>query len=254
MNYFLALASILFIYVNIWFIISIFKRRNDVADEAWGLGFVLLAWVSLALSSSLSFQNILINILVTIWGLRLFLHIHKRHKNKDEDSRYAAWRKSWKNFYLRSYLQVFLLQGLFLYTVSLPVLIVNKNPIDDLNVFILIGLIVWFIGFYFEFTADKELRNFLKVEENKGKIMDKGLWRYSRHPNYFGEVTQWWGIWIISLPSIYGIFGIIGPITISVLILFVSGIPLLEKKYKGRADFEDYKRRTSVFLPLPPKK
>ena len=84
--------------------------------------------------------------------------------------------------------------------------------------------------------------------------MDQGLWKYSRHPNYFGEVTQWWGIWLISLPSAYGIFGIIGPIMISILILFVSGIPLLEKKYKGRADFEEYKRKTSIFIPLPPKK
>jgi len=254
MIYYLLLALTLFIYINIWFILSVLKKRNDIADEAWGLGFILIAWTSLILSGTYSYQNILINILVSIWGIRLFIHIHSRHKNKEEDSRYATWRKTWKRFYLRSYLQVFVLQGISLFIISLPILIANKNPIYNLNILVLIGLLIWLVGFYFEVTSDKQLSKFIKNPENKGKLMTQGLWKYSRHPNYFGEVTQWWGIWFISIPSLYGIFGIIGPITISFLIVFVSGIPLLEKKYKGRPEFEEYKKRTSVFFPLPSKK
>jgi steroid 5-alpha reductase family enzyme len=111
MNFYLILTLILFIYVNIWFIYSLIKKRNDIADEAWGLGFVLLAWSSLLISGNFFLQNILVNILVSIWGIRLFLHIHKRHNGKEEDSRYLAWRKSWgKWFLLRSYLQIFILR------------------------------------------------------------------------------------------------------------------------------------------------
>jgi steroid 5-alpha reductase family enzyme len=110
------------------------------------------------------------------------------------------------------------------------------------------------VGFLFESIGDKQLSQFIKKPENKGRLMTEGLWKYSRHPNYFGEITQWWGIWIIILSASNGLLGVIGPITISFLILFVSGIPLLEKKYKGREDFEEYKKKTSILLPLPPKK
>lgn len=116
-----------------------------------------------------------------------------------------------------------------------------------------LGLVIWLIGFFFEAVGDAQLSEFLKNPKNKGKIIQTGLWRYTRHPNYFGEVAQWWGIWLITLGIPLGWFGIIGPLTITVLILFVSGVPLLEKKYQGRADFEAYKKQTSVFFPLPPK-
>ena len=255
MNFYLTLAFILFIYVNIWFIISLIKKRNDIADEAWGLGFVLLAWTSLLISDNFYMQNVLVNILVSIWGIRLFTHIHKRHNGKEEDSRYLSWRNSWgKWFFIRSYLQIFVLQGIFLYIIAIPLMFINKNVYGDLNYLITIGLFIWIVGFLFESISDKQLSDFIKNPENKGKLMTKGLWKYSRHPNYFGEVILWWGLWIITLSVPNGIYTIVGPITISILIIFVSGIPLLEKKYKGRADFEDYKKRTSIFFPLPPKK
>jgi steroid 5-alpha reductase family enzyme len=143
---------------------------------------------------------------------------------------------------------------MFLFIIAIPVMFINKNVFGELNYLILIGLFVWVVGFLFESIGDKQLSEFIKNPANKGKLMTKGLWKYSRHPNYFGEIVQWWGIWIIALNIPNGLYTIIGPITISILILFVSGIPLLEKKYKGRADFEDYKKRTSIFFPLPPKK
>lgn len=254
MIYFLILASSLLIYMNIWFIFSIIKKRNDIADEAWGLGFVLLAWLSLLISKDIQLQNLIINIIVSIWGLRLFYHIHSRHKNKNEDSRYAEWRENWKNFYLRSYFQIYILQGIFLFIIAIPILTTNKNPVSNLSYTIIIGFLVWVTGFLFEAIADKQLSTFIKDPNNKGKLLTTGLWKYSRHPNYFGEVIQWWGVWIIAFQSIENIFTIISPITISILIIFVSGIPLLENKYKNRPDFIEYKNRTSIFFPLPPKK
>lgn len=253
MNYYYSLALALLTYMSFWFIVSVIKKRNDIADIAWGLGFVLMAWLSFFISG-FSFRALLVNSLVTVWGLRLALHIYKRNKDKPEDSRYLEWRKTWKNFFLRSYLQVFLLQGVFLFLISLPVMIINHAASNNFGILDIIGFIVWAIGFYFETTGDKQLKEFIANPSNKGKLMDKGLWQYSRHPNYFGEVAQWWGIFIIALSISGSFFTIIGPLTITILILFVSGIPLLENKYKGRVDFEEYKKRTSMFIPLPPKK
>jgi len=252
MNYYFILALTLLVYMTIWFIVSVIKKRNDIADIAWGLGFVLMAWLSFFISG-FSFKALFVNSLVTVWGLRLAWHIYRRNLNKPEDYRYQAWRKEWKFFYLRSYLQIYLLQGLFLFLIVLPVLFINQSQFTGFKLLDFFGFIVWAIGFYFESIGDMQLKQFISNPANKGKTMDQGLWRYSRHPNYFGEVTQWWGIFIIALSIPLGFITIIGPLTITILILFVSGIPLLEKKYAGRKDFEEYKKRTSIFIPLPPK-
>jgi steroid 5-alpha reductase family enzyme len=238
--------------MTFWFIVSVINKRNDVADIAWGLGFVLMAWLSFFISG-FSIKALLVNGLVTVWGLRLAWHIYHRNKNKSEDSRYMEWRKTWKNFYLRSYLQVFLLQGVFLFFISLPVMFINHSVSGGFGILEVVGFIVWGLGFYFESTGDRQLKEFVSNPVNKGKLMDRGLWRYSRHPNYFGEVTQWWGIFIMALSIPGSFFTIIGTLTITILILFVSGIPLLEKKYAGRPDFVEYKKRTSIFIPLPPR-
>lgn len=253
MNFYTTLAVILFGYMSSWFVVAVIKKRNDVADIAWGLGFVLMAWISF-FGSRFSLTAVVVNSLVTIWGIRLASHIYTRNRNKPEDSRYQEWRKTWKNFYLRSYLQVFLLQGTFLFFISLPVLFINHNSHEmSFGVQMIIGVLVWLIGFFFESTGDKQLKDFISDPNNKGKLMDRGLWKYSRHPNYFGEVTQWWGIFIIALSIPGSLFTIVGPLLITVLILFVSGVPLLEKKYAGRPDWEEYKKKTSVFIPLPSK-
>jgi steroid 5-alpha reductase family enzyme len=238
--------------MTFWFVISVIKKRNDVADIAWGLGFIFMAWLSFFISG-FSFKAILIDFLITVWGLRLAWHIYSRNKNKQEDSRYLEWRKTWKNFYLRSYLQVFILQGILLFLISLPSMFINHSLGNAFGILDFIGLMIWGIGFYFESVGDAQLKQFISNPANRGKIMNQGLWRYSRHPNYFGEVTQWWGIFIIALSIPLGFVTIIGPFTITILILFVSGVPMLEKKYTGRQDFEEYKKHTSIFIPLPPK-
>ncbi len=252
MNYYLTLGIILFGYMSLWFIVSLIKKRNDVADVAWGLGFVLMTWFSFSLSEDFHIRGMLIGLLVSIWGLRLAWHIYSRNKGKAEDYRYLAWRNEWGRwFYLRSYLQVYLLQGLFLFLIVFPVLLINKSAGEAIGLLDVLGVLVWIVGFCFESVGDAQLARFIKDPQNKGKLMQSGLWAYTRHPNYFGEVTQWWGVWLIALSVPNGWLGIVGPITITYLILKVSGIPMLEKKMEENPDFAEYKRRTSVFIPLP---
>jgi steroid 5-alpha reductase family enzyme len=252
MNYFLTLGIVLLVYMSFCFIISILKNRNDIADVAWGIGFIILAWASYFITSDFNLRGLLVGILVSIWGFRLAFHIYSRNKGKTEDYRYLAWRKAWgKYFYPRSYFQVYILQGILLFLIILPVLFINKNVGKGINILDIVGILVWLVGFFFETVGDAQLSNFIKNPENKGKILQNGLWQYTRHPNYFGEVTGWWGIWLISLSASYGWISIIGPLTITVLILKVSGIPLLEKKMKENPEFTEYKKRTSIFIPLP---
>lgn len=252
MSVYAIIAVALFLYMSGWFIVACVFRRNDVADIAWGLGFVLMAWIAFAFSE-MSLRSVLVNVLITIWGLRLAFHIARRNLKKPEDSRYAAWRATWKFFYLRSFLQIFMLQGVFLYVILLPVLFIHASDPASLHILDIIGAIIWMTGFFFESVGDSQLQNFIRNPAHKGKIMDQGLWAYSRHPNYFGEVLQWWGIFFCTLALPYGYVTIVSPLLITFLILFVSGVPMLEKKYAGRADFEAYKKRTSMFIPLPPR-
>ena len=251
---FLYCFIIIFIYTTIWFTISVYKKRNDVADIAWGIGYILICFY-LFISYPASLVLILLYALITLWGLRLSLHIYTRNKNKAEDFRYKAWREQWgKYFYWRSYLQVFLLQGVFLLIIIAPVINVAVSALTQWNVFTWIGLCCWIVGFYFQAVADWQLAVFKSNQKNKSLIIQTGLWKYSRHPNYFGEILMWWSIFIITIPFANSLYFIISPVTITLLLVFVSGIPMLEKKYKGDPAFEDYKKKTSMLIPTPPRK
>lgn len=250
MNYYLQLILILFAFVNIWFIISLIIKRNDIADIAWGLGFIILTWTSFFITDIKGTRGLLTSLLISAWGIRLAGYIYSRNKGKAEDYRYLAWRNEWgKWFVLRSYFQVFILQGIFLYLIALPILIINQRDNTPLGWLDYLGLLVWIIGFYFETVGDAQLARFKKNNSNKGKLLQEGLWSLTRHPNYFGEVVQWWGIGIIALNVYQGWMGIIGPVTISYLILKVSGIPMLEKNMEKHPDFENYKQKTNAFFP-----
>ncbi|MCU0357014.1 MAG: DUF1295 domain-containing protein [Cyclobacteriaceae bacterium] len=252
MNNWLFLALVLLGYVIAWFIISVIRQRNDVADVAWGLGFVVLAWVSF-LMNGYPLHALLANILVTIWGVRLAWHIYKRSVGKPEDFRYRQWREEWKHVYLRSFLQVFLLQGFFLYIIALPVMLINLSDTFSFNWISLTGVIIWCIGFYFESAGDYQLKQFKSDPANAGKIITTGLWKYTRHPNYFGDAVQWWGFFLMALPYLNGWMTVVSPLLMTYLLRYVSGVPMLERKYKGRADFEAYALKTSPFFPMPPK-
>lgn len=245
---------IIFVYASTWFAVSVYKKRNDVADIAWGLGYIILC-VYLFISYPASPVSLLLYTLVTVWGLRLSLHIYTRNKSKTEDFRYKAWRDEWgKNFYIRSYLQVFQLQGVFLLIIISPVIHAAVAEPVQWNVYTWVGLCCWLIGFYFQAVADWQLAVFKSDPKNKGHIIQIGLWKYSRHPNYFGEILMWWSIFLITSPITNSFYFVVSPLTITLLLVFVSGIPMLEKKYKGNPAFEDYKKRTSTLIPAPPRK
>jgi len=246
------LVLLLLGYYVVWFIISLLVRRNDVADLAWGLGFPLLIWTAVAQSGG-SPVSVLIAVLVSIWGGRLALHIFSRIRRTQEDRRYQEWRAQWRFFTLRSFLQIYLLQGLLMFAIAYSSITIVLAQLPQLTVWTVVGTVVWFGGLLCESIADRQLAVFKRDPANKGKILQSGLWKYSRHPNYFGEISMWWGLSIIGV-SILQPSLLLSPVTITLLIRFVSGVPLLEKKYAGRPDFEEYKRRTSVLIPWAPKK
>lgn len=245
------------IYMVVWYIVGLFIKRFDFIDVAWGGGFIAVAVATMISSGhELYFVQNLVLILVSIWGLRLMYHIFMRNIAKPEDARYLAMYARWKgNKKLNVFFRIYMLQALLLLMVSTSILAVASAE-DPFNTEFLLGLgfVVWAIGFAFEYFGDKQLADFIKNPKNKGKLMTSGLWRYTRHPNYFGEVTLWWGIWLISLSLNPVWWSIIGPITITSLILFVSGVPMLEKKYAKDKAFQAYAKKTSKFIPLPPKK
>jgi len=251
---FLLAAGAVLLYMTVWFVAALLRKRNDIADVAWGLGFVLTGLVSLAAAGEYAPRGLLATGLVAIWGVRLALHIFLRNRGKGEDPRYRKWREEWGRWFLpRSFLQVFMLQGALLVLVATPLIFVNAAPASPLSWIDGLGALVWLAGFFFETVGDLQLSRFLRDPANRGKLMTGGLWRYTRHPNYFGEVTLWWGIWLLAAAVPNGWATVIGPLAITFLILKVSGIPMLEERYEGRADFQEYKRRTSAFFPLPPR-
>lgn len=246
---------LIFIYFLIFFIIGTIVKNNSIVDMGWGLGFVLIAWYLMIENWSFLLPRVIMTILVTIWGLRLFLHIVKRNLGKEEDFRYKKWREDWGKWLIpRAFLQVYMLQGVFMGIISLPIILIRQVT-GSWNLPILAaGLGVWIIGFLFESIGDKQLKDFIGDPDNKGKIMDRGLWRYTRHPNYFGEATMWWGIFLIGMSANISILSVISPLTITSLLLFVSGVPMLEKSMKDKPGYQEYAERTSIFFPLPTKK
>lgn len=251
-------ALLVFVYMTAWFALSLVMRRADIADIAWGIGFVVIAaWLLVRAEAPLTLRQYVVSALVAVWGLRLAWHVGRRNlrPGHGEDKRYAAWRREWgSTFVLRSYLQVFLLQGLFMLVISAPVLVAGSTARPGFGLAETLGVAIWVIGFLFEAVGDAQLAAFLREPSNRGTVMDRGLWAWTRHPNYFGEATMWWGLAVMcaSLPG--GWIAFVGPATITFLLVKVSGIPLVEKHKAGRPDWEAYKARTSAFVPLPPRR
>ncbi len=243
------------VFMNCMFVLALRMRDNSIADVGWGLGFILVAIVTLGFPGEIGARQVLVLALVMVWGLRLAARIYRRNRGKGEDFRYKEWREKWGEHWRRTaYLFVFFGQGLMMLLISAPILVVNAYGGPALGWLDIVGLMVWLIGFLFEAVGDHQLDMFLADKSNRGKVMDKGLWRYTRHPNYFGEVTQWWGLFVIALSVPWGWVSVVGPITITSLILFYSGVPLLEKSMMEKPEYREYARRTSKFLPWLPKR
>jgi steroid 5-alpha reductase family enzyme len=192
----------------------------------------------------------IVTLLVLLWGLRLSYHILVRNSGKGEDFRYKAWRNTWNYFLVRSYFQIFMLQGVLMLLISAPVWFINSSTGGPLGLWDSVGLIVFGAGFFFEVIADYQLAEFKRNPENKGKIITTGLWSVSRHPNYFGESLVWWGLSFYAFSLHNGWFTLISPLIITLLLRFVSGVPMLEKKYENHPDWKAYKAKTAAFIPF----
>lgn len=253
---YLIIAAILFVFFTITFVIAQLVKNNGIVDIAWGTGFVIGAVASLLLGQPQGTIPLVITLLVLVWGLRLTFYLARRNLGRPEDFRYADMRRRWprQTFYLRMFVQIYLFQLVLNYLINLPVIVRNLEDLRSWNWLVTIGLAIWLTGFFFESVGDSQLRRFKSDPSNKGKLITSGLWRYSRHPNYFGEATQWWGICLMAVSDGRFVWLLFSPLVITLLLLYVSGVPLLEKKYAGRPDWEAYKAVTSKFLPLPPRR
>lgn len=220
-------------------------------DIAWGMGFMVIALVSYFYHFN-SVKNAIILSLVLLWGMRLSLYLLRRNWNSSEDFRYQEMRKSWGKYpSLHAYFKVFIFQGLMMFIISLPITAGMMRAEKNLSWINLIGVAVFFFGWIYESYADRYLRNFKANPENRGKICMSGPWKLSRFPNYFGEITLWYGIYLTAVsPSTW--WTIVGPLTINLFILKVSGVPLLENKYKERPEYHEYAARVPRLIPFTP--
>ena len=252
-------AGALFIYMTAWFFVSVAQRRADVVDQAWGLGFVLVALVN-GFVNGWTPPYLILVALVSVWGFRLFWHINRRHAKTGEDPRYTEIEAKGGGGLVKRWITIYLLQGGLILVVSAPITAFGSfqgAAESTITANVIAGLLIWIVGFIFESVGDKQLADFLADPANKGQIMDRGLWHYTRHPNYFGELTMWWGIWVLTFSSanlVPWLVSAIGPGTLTYLIVFVSGIPPIEKQFMQREDFRAYAARTSVLIPWFPKK
>jgi steroid 5-alpha reductase family enzyme len=253
--YCIALLIILGCMTILW-LASLWLKNSSIMDIFWGTGFVIANWVYFFLApDGFPLRKWLIGILVTVWGLRLSLHILQRNRGKPEDFRYQVWRKeAGPSWWWLSFFRVFLLQGILMWIISAPLLAaqLGSKP-AHLILFDFLGAIVWGIGFFFEATGDLQLARFKADPANKGRIMDHGVWRYTRHPNYFGDSAQWWGYYLIAVFA-GGWWTIFGPILMTLFLLRVSGVTLLEKTLEKRPGYQEYICKTSAFLPWFPRK
>lgn len=244
--------GIVFISFLTVFFIGKIKNKHDLLDVLWGAAFIFASVVSYIISNNKSTIGLIMTLLVFIWGSRLTIYLGKRNIGSKEDYRYDDYRKKYKgnNFDLYFFFRMYLIQYIFCMIIVLPVIYINITGNAQVSNITFVGVFVWFIGFLFESVGDMQLKRFKSKTKNKGKLMTTGLWAYTRHPNYFGEATQWGGIYLISISNINNWWLIFSPIVITVLVRYISGVPLLEKKYEGRQDWEEYKQKTSVFIPL----
>ncbi|NOH02060.1 MAG: DUF1295 domain-containing protein [Chloroflexi bacterium] len=255
--------TILVLMTLLW-LYSLAIKNSSIVDIFWGMGFVIVYWAGLwtALDSTnlppnldLPARSVLLGSLVTVWGLRLSIHIFLRNHGQPEDFRYTAWRaEAGSAWWRRSFFKVFFLQGVILWIVATPLIAAQTGNVRPLNLLDFFGVGVWLVGFLFEAGGDWQLSRFKKDPANKGKLLTAGLWGLTRHPNYFGDAAQWWGFYLIAL-SAGAWWTVFSPILMTYLLVKVSGVAMLEKTLKtAKPGYEEYIARTSPFIPWFSKK
>lgn len=237
------------VYVSAIWIISLLKKDAGIMDIFWGLGFLIAGYFYSPADYSSALQPRLLYLLVVLWGLRLSLHIGVRNRGEPEDARYANWRaQHGTKWWWVSYLRVFILQGVVMWVVSIPLLtgLQDKSALTLLDY---IGIVLFVTGFLFEAVGDWQLRSFKKNGSNKGKVLNSGLWKYTRHPNYFGEAVLWWGFSLIAV-EMSTLWILISPAIMTWLLIKVSGVKMLDELLlKTKPDYAAYIQNTNAFFP-----
>lgn len=248
---FLTAGAVIFVSMFLLWLLSLTLRNSSIVDIFWGIGFIIIIWVAFVLAPQGYLpRKQLVAVLVTVWGLRLALHIGIRNWRRAEDFRYAKWREeNGPRWWWFSFFQVFLLQGILMWILAAPLIASQTSgfpailtPLD------FIGALLWGVGFLFEAIGDLQLMLFRADGSNRGKILTTGLWKYTRHPNYFGEAVLWWGYYVIALAAGFW-WTVFSPILMTYLLLKVSGVSMLERTMKNKPGYEEYMRKTSAFVP-----
>jgi steroid 5-alpha reductase family enzyme len=254
--YLLAGALVLGLMILLW-LLSLALRNSSIVDIFWGTGFVIVTWAAFILGSD-GFvpRKLLLASIVTVWGLRLSLYILWRNWRKPEDFRYAKWRQeNGPRWWWFSFFKVFLLQGILLWIISAPLVAAEVGPRPaSLGWLEALGILLWAYGFFFEAVGDWQLARFKADPANRGKLMNRGVWRYTRHPNYFGDAAQWWGFYLIAAAA-GAWWTVFSPILMTLLLVRVSGVALLEKTLVStKPGYREYAERTSAFVPWFPRR
>ncbi len=236
--------------IAVW-ILSVKKKDASLVDRCWGLNFVLITFVYFIVNPALNMRHFLLLALVSIWGIRLSYHIHKRNTGRGEDYRYRSMRKKHgSRFWWYSLFSVFLFQGLLAWVISAPILWVFMS--NGKSIFFLdkIAFVVWVLGFFFETMSDYQLAKFKAKTANTGKVCKEGLWALCRHPNYFGDALVWWSFYIFALSVPYGFLSFFGPLIMNLFLRYISGVSLLEQNLKKtKPEYAAYIASTPAFIP-----
>lgn len=244
----------IFIFMVILFLVAQVKKDNSIVDIGWGLGFVIVAFSTFFYQKGYDARQLLILTLVSLWGIRLAVYLLIRAVGQGEDFRYVNFRKAWgKNVVIIAFFRVFMLQGFIMLLLAYPIIRVSAEQSNGLDLAAYIGLAIWIVGYFFQVVGDAQLKSFKKKRKSKEEVLTSGLWRYTRHPNYFGEATMWWGIAVILLPLQWGFISLISALLINLLLLKVSGVPFLDKRYANNKAYQQYKSETNNFIPWFPK-
>ncbi len=251
-----ALAAVLGMMTLVW-VVSVIDRDASIIDIFWGIGFVVAAWIYFYFTEAETIRRYLVAGLVTLWGLRLSIYIFWRNWGKGEDYRYQAMRaKNPKLFPWLSLVTVFWLQAALCWAISIPLLQAQRATTPQSLIWLdWLAILFFVIGFAFEAGGDLQLALFKRDPQNKGKVLDRGFWRYTRHPNYFGDAMVWWSFFLFAAAAPGSLWTVYSPILMTVLLLRVSGVALLEKGLQEtKPAYRDYVERTSAFFPWFPKR
>lgn len=249
-----SVAVVIVVLMVLLWMASVPLRDASIVDIGWGAGLVVATWVAWVVGDGNTDRSNLLAAMITIWGVRLTVHLALRHRGRGEDTRYAVLRRHRTNFTMTSLFTIFGFQALVLLVISLPVQLAMTPAGPEVGVLGVLGCLVWGVGLFFEVVADTRLTRFRADPSNDGAVLDQGLWRYSRHPNYFGDALIWWGVWLVAAETGDAAWAVASPAVMTFMLVRVTGVPPLEHGLaKRREGYATYAAHTSTFVPRPPK-